>query len=216
MEVDEVEAGVGVGEVASAAAQEEEVLNVLVFTGTKVQILTQEEEQLPQLPSAALPREAREFAAEEELQVLQAEGGGGAGARGEATNGSEFARGEATNGSEFARWLRGTDVMDLVGQFENSWQSVRPLLARLARAHAATEARLESADARQASTGGDAGARFTCFAITKVQILTPADARIVSTGGDAALDAAPMPLLVEQLKRVAAQVEEQRLHTLVA
>ena len=65
--------------------------------------------------------------------------------------------------------------MDLVGQFENSWQSVRPLLARLARAHAAKEARLESAD------GGDAGARFTCFASTTVQILTPADALLEST-----------------------------------
>jgi len=175
------------------------------YTGTKVQILTQEEEQLPQLPSAALPREVREFAAEEELQLSQVEGGGGA-----------EERGEATKGSEFAKWLRGTDVMDLVGQFENSWQSVRPLLARLARAHAATEARLESADARLEATGGDAGARFTCFARTKVQILTPAVARLESTGGDAALDAAPMPLRVEQLKKVAAQVEEQLLHTLVA
>jgi hypothetical protein len=52
--------------------------------------------------------------------------------------------------------------------------------------------------------------------VLKVQILTPAVARLESTGGDAALDAAPMPLRVEQLKKVAAQVEEQLLHTLVA
>ena len=49
MEVDEVEAGVGVGEVAAAAAAaaEEEVLskfNLLVLLAQKVQILTQEDE----------------------------------------------------------------------------------------------------------------------------------------------------------------------------
>ena len=67
---------------------------------------------LPPMPSAALPQEAREWLPLGEVSISDAE-----------TKGSRASVG----------WIDGADVLDLVAQFENSWESVGALLPRLMR-----------------------------------------------------------------------------------
>ncbi len=67
---------------------------------------------LPPMPSAALPQEAREWLPLGEVSIGDAE-----------MQGSRASEG----------WIDGADVLDLVAQFENSWESVGALLPRLMR-----------------------------------------------------------------------------------
>jgi len=77
----------------------------------------EEEEKMPVMPTAALPQDSREWLPMEEVST------------GDAAHASRPSEG----------WIGGADVMDLIGQFENSWECVRPVLNRLSRCHAADE-----------------------------------------------------------------------------
>jgi len=65
---------------------------------------------LPVMPAAALPQEAREWLPLDRVSIGEETGAGGRAGEG---------------------WISGKDVMDLIAQFERSWECVRPLLGRL-------------------------------------------------------------------------------------
>ena len=67
---------------------------------------------LPAMPAAALPQDAREWLAVDGVSI------GEVGSHGRASEG----------------WISGKDVMELIAQFENSWDCIQPLLVRLDKA----------------------------------------------------------------------------------
>ena len=79
---------------------------------------------LPPMPSAALPREAVEWLPLGEVSISDAE-----------TQGMRASEG----------WIDGADVMDLIAQFENSWECVSALIPRLMRHDAMGEDAAEGA-----------------------------------------------------------------------
>jgi len=81
----------------------------------------EEEEKMPPMPIGALPQESQEWLSRGEVSTDDG----------------------APSNMPSEGWISRADVMDLIGQFENSWESVHPLLKQLSRCHAAAEAAAE-------------------------------------------------------------------------